>query len=71
MKVIDIQTTFFPTLEAQVTLTICETDNGRYKVTVKVADDEGDTEHSCEWRSLSLAYDWAVGLMMREYGVGV
>lgn len=66
MKVLDIQTSFFPTLGEQATVIIYETDGG-YKVTVKV----GDKEKSCEWGMLSLCYDWAVGYMMREYGVGV
>lgn len=66
MKVIDIQTTFFPTLGEQATVIIYETDGG-YKVTVKV----GDKEKSCEWGMLELCYQWAVGYMMREYGVGV
>lgn len=69
MKVLDIQTSFFPTLGEgeQVTLIIYEKDGGGYKVTVRV----GDKEKSCEWGMLSLCYDWAVGYMMREYGVGV
>jgi hypothetical protein len=66
MKVIDIQTSFFPSLGEQATYIIYKKDDGRYKVTVKV----GDEEHSCEWGILSLCYDWAVGHMMMKYGVG-
>jgi hypothetical protein len=64
MKVIDIQTSFIHSLDQQATMTICKKDDGRYKVTVKV----GDEEHSCEWGILSMCYDWAVGHMMMKYG---
>jgi hypothetical protein len=67
MKVIDMQTSFFPSLGEQATYIIYKKDDGGYKVTVKV----GDESKSCEWGMLSLCYDWACGYMMMTYGVGI